>query len=253
MSALSPELREKYVEDLLATRRRIDRLDTEKAEIRDVFKAALDAEWTHENTVRDILEGRQPAQPDLPGIEAEKTDRERKVGRALRDAIEAVEQITGIEPAPPDEPKEEPPAPGGGEPTVTIGVGDKEVALGPQARKAIDEKLAAEERGGKLIPITKLAWKRGEGDVLRVATLPDGSRYEVVARPGRFDVLRFAPGAAKGPLVGSKLEIADAEKAAREHFLAEIASGYLRNDGHAELTGRDVTGDAVTHKGPRRG
>jgi len=252
MSVLSPELREKYVEDLLATRRRIDRLDTEKAEIRDVFKAALDAEWTHEHTVRDILEGRQPAQPDLPGIEAEKTDRERKVGRALRDAIEAVEQITGIEPAPPDEREENPPAAeerARGITSVTLRTGDREVTATPeQLRTALDK-----VKGGKLIHFTSLVWKHGQGDVLRVATLPDGSRYEVQARPGRFDLMRFAPGVAKGSLVGSKLEIADAEKAAKDDYLTERGSELLRNSGDGELATRSVTGEAVTHKGPHRG
>jgi hypothetical protein len=96
---LPQRLREKYTDDLLATRRRIDLLETEKDETRKLLKGAVDEEWARERTLRDLLEGKISEQAALPGIE-EVGERDRKLGGVLRRAAEAVERICNVDTEP---------------------------------------------------------------------------------------------------------------------------------------------------------
>lgn len=97
---LDPELEQGYHEDLLATLRRCDAIEAEKAELRKAISGCLDEEWARVRVLRDLLEGRVSEQAALPGLEGP-GERESRIGAVLRRAIEALESITGV-PAEPE-------------------------------------------------------------------------------------------------------------------------------------------------------
>jgi uncharacterized protein (UPF0335 family) len=95
MRHVSQGLEAKALEELLATRSRIDLLEQEAEQCKKGLKAVIAEEWNREHFLLGVLRGSVSEQVALPGMESSLVERSRKIGQVLRALIEAVERITG--------------------------------------------------------------------------------------------------------------------------------------------------------------
>jgi hypothetical protein len=93
---LSPDTERRALDELLATRSRIDLLEQERDEAKKAFKSIISEEWSRERFLLGILRGTVSEQLALSGMDAGMVERSRKIGSALRAAIEAMERLTGV-------------------------------------------------------------------------------------------------------------------------------------------------------------
>jgi hypothetical protein len=93
---LSPDTERRALDELLATRSRIDLLEQERDEAKKAFKSIISEEWSRERFLLGILRGTVSEQLAPSGMDAGMVERSRKIGSALRAAIEAMERLTGV-------------------------------------------------------------------------------------------------------------------------------------------------------------
>jgi hypothetical protein len=161
----------------------------------------------------------------------------------LRDVIERLKAITGVEPAP-EEDEEPAAAPAKGTVAVEALVGSREEAV-----------AAHRERQRATIP--PLEWKPGGRTADDVKARGAGGEYLVGRRnDGRFDTYVVKAGAKRPARLGAAPSetILAAKTLASNHHLEAATNALLRNAGAGELARADLAGEPVARKkGGRHG